>query len=95
MTGRDRRTYEFRIAGHLDDRWSSWFADLEITCREDGSSTLTGEVADQSQLHGILGRIRDIGATLVSLRTMTDDDRVTAATAGPVLGLCGQPHGDW
>lgn len=72
MTGGDDRTYEFRIAGHLDARWSAWFADLTIVWHADGTCTLTGEVADQAQLHGILNRLRDMGAILLSLRTLDE-----------------------
>jgi RimJ/RimL family protein N-acetyltransferase len=60
--------YELRVAGHLDDRWSDWFGDLAITRHADGTTTLVGPVADQAQLHGLLTGIRDLGATLVSLR---------------------------
>jgi hypothetical protein len=64
------RTYEFRIAGHLDDHWSAWFPNLAIARRDDGTSTLTGVVSDQAQLHGILALLRDIGAPLLSLRSL-------------------------
>ena len=59
-------TYEFRVVGHLDDHWSAWLGELTITRHHDGTSTLTGPVADQAQLHGVLVRLRDIGATLLS-----------------------------
>ena len=35
--------------------------------RRDGTTTLTGAVADQAELHGILNRIRDLGVTLISV----------------------------
>lgn len=70
MTGWDNRIYELRVAQHLDDRWSAWFADLTIDRHCDGTCTLTGTVIDQSQLYGIIARLRDIGATLVSLRAL-------------------------
>jgi len=73
VSSRDACTYEVRVVGHLDDRWASWFADLSIACDADGTCTLTGEVADQAQLHGILARLRDIGATLVSVRRLDRD----------------------
>lgn len=74
MTTSDPRTYRLRVAGHLDDRWSAWFGDLTIARDDDGTCTLTGRVADQAQLHGILARLRDLGATLLSLRTLDADD---------------------
>jgi len=63
-------TYELRVDGHLDDHWSDWLGGLTITRREDGTSTLTGTVADQAQLHGILSALRDVGVTLLSLRVL-------------------------
>ena len=59
--------YEIRLKGHLDDRWSDWFEGLTITLEEDGNTLLTGPVVDQSALHGLLKRVRDLGITLVSV----------------------------
>ena len=63
-------TYEFRVQGHLDDHWSAWLGELTITRHHDGTSTLTGPVADQAQLHSLLARLRDIGATLLSVNAV-------------------------
>lgn len=60
-------TYEFRLAGHLDDRWADWFDGHSLARGEDASTTLTVEVTDQAQLHGLLARLRDLGVTLLSL----------------------------
>ena len=70
----DRGCYEFRVHGHLDERWASWFGDLVITRHDDGTCTLAGPITDQSQLHGVLARLRDLGITLLSLRTLDDAD---------------------
>ncbi|MEV6494373.1 GNAT family protein [Actinoplanes sp. NPDC051633] len=61
-------TYAIRVDGHLDDHWCRWFDGLALTRDRDGTSTLTGPIADQAQLHGTLARLRDIGATLLDLR---------------------------
>ena len=74
MTSSDCRTYQLRVAGHLDDRWSTWFGDFTVACHDDGTCTLTGRVVDQSQLHGILAGLRDIGATLLSLHLLESAD---------------------
>jgi hypothetical protein len=63
-------SYELRVAGHLDDHWTGWLSDLELTRHDDDTSTLVGPVAEQAQLHGVLARLRDIGATLLSLRAL-------------------------
>jgi len=70
MTASRTLTYELRVAGHLDDHWSAWLGELTITRHSDGTTTLTGPVADQTQLHGVLARLRDIGATLMSLNVI-------------------------
>jgi len=60
-------TYTIRIDGHLDHHWSPRLADLAITHHEDGTSTLTGAIVDQAELHGVLASLRDIGAVLIGL----------------------------
>ena len=71
--------YRLRVAGHLDRHWSPWFGDLTLTQDEDGTTSLTGVVSDQAQLHGLLTKIRDLGVTLISVETLEpprsmDDD---------------------
>lgn len=65
MTG--PATFEIRVEGHLDDHWSARLGGLAITRRADGTSTLTGRLADQAQLYGVLAGLRDIGAALISV----------------------------
>ena len=38
-----------------------------MTPEDDGSTSLTGAVADQAELHGLLAKIRDLGVTLISV----------------------------
>jgi hypothetical protein len=64
--------YEIRVDGHLDDHWSERLGGLTICRNDDGTSTLAGPVADQAQLHGVLAGLRDIGATLLELRSVRD-----------------------
>jgi RimJ/RimL family protein N-acetyltransferase len=63
-------TYAIRIDGHLDDHWSGWLGGLGMTRDDDGATTVTLQVADQAQLHGVLAGLRDIGAVIFELRTM-------------------------
>jgi hypothetical protein len=60
-------SYELRIHGHLDQHWSTWFDGLTLTHEEDGTTTLRGVVSDQSELHGLLAKVRDLGVPLLSL----------------------------
>jgi RimJ/RimL family protein N-acetyltransferase len=62
-------TYAIRVDGHLDDHWSAWLGELDLTRGDDGTTTVTVSVADQAQLHGVLAGLRDIGAVLTELRT--------------------------
>jgi hypothetical protein len=70
MNTTDTQTYQFRVAGHLDGHWAAIFENLTIARHTDGTSTLTGPVADQAQLHGILATVRDIGAVLISVHAL-------------------------
>ena len=58
-----RTTYAIRVEGHLDDHWAAWLGGLVMTRDADGATTVTVEVADQAQLHGVLAGLRDIGAS--------------------------------
>jgi hypothetical protein len=57
--------YRIRIRGHLDPTWSTWFDDLTVSPAGDGTTELTGSLADQAALFGLLARLRDLGATLL------------------------------
>ena len=59
--------YRLRVAGHLDDHWSPWFGDLTLTHESDGTTSLSGLVSDQAELHGLLRKVRDLGVTLISV----------------------------
>lgn len=65
-------SYTIELAGHLDRRWSGALGGLSISHRLDASqrpvTVLRGPLADQAALYGLLTRLRDMGATLISLR---------------------------
>jgi hypothetical protein len=60
-------TYRITIKGHLGSEWSDWFDGLTITMAGDGETILTGPIVDQTALHGVLIKIRDLGLPLLSL----------------------------
>ena len=68
--------------GQLDSRWTTWFDGLGLTHGSDGT-TISGLVADQATLQGLLQKVRDIGLPLVSV-TQVD----------PVDQNCPPPHLD-
>ena len=62
-------TYQVRLAGILDESWNDWFDGTLFTYDMPANETiLTGSFADQSALHGLLGKIRDLGLNLIELR---------------------------
>ncbi|MBL8116057.1 MAG: hypothetical protein JNJ78_00895 [Anaerolineae bacterium] len=73
----ESRYYEIRIKRHLDERWSDWFEGMTITLADNGETLLTGPVADQSALYGLLKKVRDLGMELLSVNCIepgqTDD----------------------
>jgi len=42
---------------------------MTLLREDDGTTTLRGAVADQAELHGLLAKIRDLGAPLLSVTT--------------------------
>ena len=64
--------YQLRVLGRLDAHWSAWLDNLTLATQDDGTTTLTGMVQDQSQLHGLLDKIRDLGVILIRVELMDD-----------------------
>lgn len=58
-----------RVQGELPPTWSTLLADLAVAVEPDGTTVLSGELADQAALHGLLAAIRDLGLALISVET--------------------------
>jgi len=65
-------SYEIRVQGHLDGRWAGWFDGLCLNHQSDGSTIIQGAVVDQAALHGLLGKVRDLGLPLIAVIRRTD-----------------------
>lgn len=78
--------YTLRVGGHLDDHWSGRLDGLILARHGDGTSTLTGPVADQAQLHGLLAGLRDIGAALLDVRAGGSAEGDAPEADGPLQG---------
>jgi hypothetical protein len=65
--------YQIRIMGHLGPQWAGWFEGLTITLEDNGDTVLTGTVADQAALHGLLRRVRDLGMPLLAVNSLGAD----------------------
>ena len=60
--------YQIQIEGHSSLDWSDWFDALTVQHTENGHTLLAGSLPDQTGLHGVLMRIRDLGLTLVEVK---------------------------
>jgi hypothetical protein len=66
------QNYEIRLKGHLEPRWADWFDGLTLTRESDGTTVLSGSVVDQAALHGLLGKVRDLGVPLIAVIQRTE-----------------------
>jgi hypothetical protein len=65
--------YEIRLDGVLHEGWSTWFEGLRVSA-DDTQTVISGQLADQSALHGVLAKVRDLGMRLVSVRRIDAGD---------------------
>jgi hypothetical protein len=59
--------YQIRIKGQLGAQWGAWFGGMTITQATNGETLITGLVADQAALYGLLRKVRDLGLPLLSV----------------------------
>ncbi|GAC1385417.1 MAG: hypothetical protein NVSMB42_04750 [Herpetosiphon sp.] len=76
-------SYYIRVRGHLPDRYTSWFDNMNITRQPSGETLLAGELVDQSALFGVLLKIRDLGIPLLAV---VSDSGQTVPGIGEVMG---------
>ncbi len=69
-------TYCIRVLGRLDPAWSGWFDGLAVEAGSlpggAGTTTLTGVVADQAALFGLLQKLYALRLPLVSVQRLDD-----------------------
>jgi hypothetical protein len=70
MTHSGRHEIRVRVEGELDPAWSSLLADLSVAAEPDGTTLISGELADQTAVHGLFAVIRDLGLSLISVETV-------------------------
>jgi hypothetical protein len=58
---------EIRVKDRLDESWAAWFEGFTFTSTEQNETLLTGEVEDQAALYGLMAKLRDLGAQLISV----------------------------
>jgi len=74
QTARGCEYYTIRLEGHLASHWSEWFEGLTVAHTESGETILSGPLADQAALHGVLARIRDLGLPLLAVSRLEQAD---------------------
>jgi hypothetical protein len=60
---------EIRVEGHLDQTWAEWLDGFNLAHTEQGETILTGKVKDQAALYGLISKLRDLGAKLISINS--------------------------
>ncbi len=71
--------YEIQVQGQLDRGWEDWLSGLSVTHTYAGdrpsTTTLTGPVADQSALRGMLCKLWDLNLTVISVRRIEQEGK--------------------
>lgn len=67
--------YQIRLKGRLGREWADWFGGMAVDLTEDGHTLLTGPVADQAALHGLLKKVRDLGLPLLAVQCIEPKDK--------------------
>jgi hypothetical protein len=69
--------YQIKMEGVLDEKWSDWFNGMSIAFERTGDgppiTTITGAVADQAKLRGMLSKIWDLNLTLISVTRLESE----------------------
>ena len=89
-------SYRVEVSGHLDDHWAEWLGGQTLSRNDDASTTLTIAAVDQARLHGVLGRIRDLGVDLLAVRPEPDHRSPSTRPSGgrctPSASLFARPR---
>jgi hypothetical protein len=67
--------YRIRVGQHLDVDCSAWLGGLAITNLDGGQAILSGALADQAALYGVLQCLRDLNVPLIEVRRGNQSDR--------------------
>jgi hypothetical protein len=65
--------YRIQVQGHLAAHWSEWLDGFTVQDETSGRTLLTGWVADQAALNGLLNKLYDLGLPLLSVTRAEPD----------------------
>ncbi len=71
--------YRIALQTELDGDWSPWLGNFELACTAAGHTILSGEVADQAALHGLLARIRDLGIPILLIARLNQPGQASSS----------------
>ena len=67
--------YQIKVSGHLDPKWADWFDGSTVTALSDDETLLTGLIADQAALHGLLAKLRDLGLPILLVQRLEPNEK--------------------
>ena len=70
----EQTTYQIKVKGILEPKWSDWFDGFAITAQFHDETLLTGSVADQAALHGLLAKLRDLGLPILLVERLESNE---------------------
>jgi len=74
----DRCAYQIRVQGQISERWAHWLEEMSIQVDHDTDTStttvLSGPVADQAALLGLLQTLYTLGLPLLSVRRLEPGD---------------------
>ena len=68
--------YQIRVKGRLERRWEQWFDGLQLSIDHE-TTMLSGRLADQAALYGVLLKIRDLGLPLLSVQCLARSETIS------------------
>ena len=71
IDGDSRHRYDITVRGRLSRRYEGAFDGVTLE-PANGETRLHADLADQSQLYGLLNRLRDLGIELVSVNPVPE-----------------------
>ena len=75
------KDYQIRVQGHLRPEWAEWFDDMTLVHEANGTTTMSGPIADQAALHGLLIKVRDLGLELIAVQPVGYAHQDTTGTS--------------